>query len=142
MEDYGGFEGNAQTLRLLTETLFGDGREGMNPTRALLDAVLKYKTLHRDAGRRGESFPLRRAGALLRFVLGGADFPADLPPGKIRNGLRSLECQIMDWADDTAYSINDIVRRHPRRLHHRDQARSLGGEAVPRPAKKPGMSSS
>ncbi|MFZ4595859.1 MAG: dGTP triphosphohydrolase, partial [Verrucomicrobiaceae bacterium] len=45
MKDYGGFEGNAQTLRLLTCTLYGDGREGMNPTRAFLDAILKYKTL-------------------------------------------------------------------------------------------------
>ncbi|MDZ4290214.1 MAG: dNTP triphosphohydrolase, partial [Prosthecobacter sp.] len=45
MEPYGGFEGNAQTLRILTQTLFNEGRDGMNPTRAMLDGVLKYKTL-------------------------------------------------------------------------------------------------
>jgi dGTPase len=108
MEDFGGFEGNAQTLRLLTETLFGDGREGMNPTRALLDAVLKYKTLHRDAGGAENHYLYDEQERFISFVLGGAEFPADLQPGKDRNGLRSIECQIMDWADDTAYSINDL----------------------------------
>jgi dGTPase len=108
MEDFGGFEGNAQTLRLLTETLFGDGREGMNPTRALLDAVLKYKTLHGEAGGAENHYLYDEQQRFIGFVLGGAEFPAELPPGKIRNGLRSLECQIMDWADDTAYSINDL----------------------------------
>lgn len=45
MGDFGGFEGNAQTLRLLSATLFSEGskRRGMKPTRALLDGVLKYK---------------------------------------------------------------------------------------------------
>ncbi len=44
MLNYGGFEGNAQTARLLTRTIFSDGhsRKGMKPTRALLDALLKY----------------------------------------------------------------------------------------------------
>lgn len=108
MEEFGGFEGNAQTLRLLTETLFGDGREGMNPTRALLDAVLKYKALHRDAAGADNHYLYDEQERFLGFVLDGAEFPADLPPGKDRNGLRSIECQIMDWADDTAYSINDL----------------------------------
>src|SRR6185295_855899 len=48
MEQDGGFEGNAQTLRLLTETIFSRGTRGLNPSRALLDAVLKYKQLRRD----------------------------------------------------------------------------------------------
>ena len=47
MRPYGGFEGNAQTLRLLTEIIYSDlkKRQGMRPTRALLDGVLKYKSL-------------------------------------------------------------------------------------------------
>ncbi len=108
MEDFGGFEGNAQTLRLLTETLFGDGREGMNPTRGLLDAILKYKTLHHDASGAKNHYLYDEQERFIHFVLGGAEFPAELTPGKARNGFRSLECQIMDWADDTAYSINDL----------------------------------
>src|SRR5450755_1100758 len=52
MEPYGGFEGNAQTLRILTRTIYSDSqkRSGMSPSRALLDGVLKYKRLHRDRG--------------------------------------------------------------------------------------------
>lgn len=108
MEEFGGFEGNAQTLRLLTETLFGDGREGMNPTRALMDAVLKYKTLHREAAGAESHYLYDEQETCLDFVLDGAPFPAELPPGAARNQFRSLECQVMDWADDTAYSINDL----------------------------------
>src|ERR1700733_5828570 len=52
MEKYGGFEGNAQTLRILTRTIYSnpEGRGGMSPSRALLDGVLKYKRLYRDRG--------------------------------------------------------------------------------------------
>jgi dGTPase len=113
MEKHGGFEGNAQTLRLLTNTIY-QGRRGMNPTRAFLDGVLKYKSLRRDLMSAGGAAPENhflydeQAGTLA-FVTGGRDFPSDAIPGKARDGIRSIECQVMDWADDTAYSIHDIV---------------------------------
>src|SRR6185369_6439468 len=52
MQKYGGFEGNAQTLRLVVDTVFAeDGRRtGMSPTRAFLDGIMKYKLLRRDSG--------------------------------------------------------------------------------------------
>jgi dGTPase len=107
MEPYGGFEGNAQTLRLVTSTLF-EGRDGMKPTRALLDAILKYKTLRQETPDAKNHYIYDEQAPYLQFVNAGCDFPDELTPGEERNSFRSLECQIMDWADDTAYSLNDL----------------------------------
>jgi dGTPase len=109
MQPYGGFEGNAQTLRILTQTIFSEGREGMNPSRALLDAVLKYKTLHAEAGGARNHYLYTEQEQWLDFTLGGQAFPPELIPGDTRNSFKSIECQIMDWADDTAYSLNDLA---------------------------------
>ena len=108
MQPYGGFEGNAQTLRILASILFGPDR-GMDPTRGLIDGVLKYKTLFGEVDGQKNHFLYREQADQLRFTVGGHDFPGSLPPGKTRNGFRSIECQVMDWADDTAYSLNDIA---------------------------------
>ena len=107
MRDRGGFEGNAQTLRLLTETIYGD--RGMDPTRAFLDATLKYKTLLCETPGADNHFVYDDQGDYIDFVFGGDGFLTKLDPGEQRNGFKSVECQIMDWADDTAYSLNDIV---------------------------------
>ncbi len=109
MKSSGGFEGNAQTLRLLTETIFDSSGRGMNPTRAFLDATLKYKTLHGELDRPNNHFIYTEQFRFLDFALGGHDFPIEAAPGKLRDQMKSIECQIMDWADDTAYSLNDIA---------------------------------
>ncbi|QDT10936.1 dGTP triphosphohydrolase [Planctomycetes bacterium K23_9] len=107
MRDQGGFEGNAQTLRLLTETIYG--QRGMDPTRAFLDATLKYKTLLSETPDASNHFVYDTQRQFLDFTFGDNLFVSELQPGKQRNGFKSIECQIMDWADDTAYSLNDIV---------------------------------
>ena len=109
MRPYGGFEGNAQTLRLLTQTLFSERKQGIAPTRALLDAVLKYKTLNSETPEAENHFLYDDQEPVLDFTLGGEAFPIELTPGRERNAFRSIECQIMDWADDTAYSLNDLA---------------------------------
>ena len=111
MKPYGGFEGNAQTLRLITEIIFTSGqiRRGMNPTRAFMDGVLKYKTLFSQWENPVNHFVYDDQKQFLDFVFGDSAIPAELSPGKKLNAFRSLECQIMDWADDTAYSLNDLV---------------------------------
>ncbi len=109
MRPYGGFEGNAQTLRILTKTIFSHRNRGMNPSRALMDGVLKYKTLFSADENADNHFLYDEQKQELDFVFDGRDFPKDLEPGKVRNGFHSIECQIMDWADDTAYSLNDLV---------------------------------
>lgn len=113
LADHGGFEGNAQTLRLLTERIFSAKRTGMDPTRAFMDGVLKYKSLWSDLKAAAGSPPEHHflyddQRNHLAWAMGGNAFPADLTPGPVRDGLKSIECQIMDWADDTAYSLNDL----------------------------------
>ncbi len=115
MRNLGGFEGNAQTLRILTETIYSGpkGREGMNPTRAFTDGIMKYKMLYCNMMRDG--FPPKNhflyddQEKYIRFIYGTADFYAELNDENAVNKFRSIECQIMDWADDTAYSINDVM---------------------------------
>ena len=108
MKPWGGFEGNAQTLRMLTRTIFSE-TSGMNPTRAFMDGVLKYKTLYSELDDPPNHFIYDHQSSDLDFVLDGNDFPLELPPGKVRDGFKSVECQVMDWADDTAYSLNDVA---------------------------------
>jgi len=112
MAPWGGFEGNAQTLRLLAETIWSARRRGMDPSRAFLDAVLKYKSLWGEL-KSGDRVPENHflydfQHEWLDWALDGHDFPAELTPGAARDGFKSIECQVMDWADDAAYSLNDL----------------------------------
>ena len=111
MRPYGGFEGNAQTLRLITEVFYttDDDRRGMNPTRAFLASILKYKTLYGDLINPENHFIYDEQKKYLDFTYDNKLSKTNLSPGKDLNSFRSIECQIMDWADDTAYAINDIV---------------------------------
>ncbi len=112
MKPYGGFEGNAQTLHLVAETIYQNERgvRGLQPTRALLDGVLKYKKLYGEFPEPPSQHFLYDPQRVYReFVFGGGEIPAALQAGPGLNTFKSVECQIMDWADDAAYSLNDIV---------------------------------
>jgi dGTPase len=102
MSDHGGFEGNAQTLRILTRTIYNraQGRGGMSPSRALLDGVMKYKRLYQKGD--AHHFIYQDQAGLLEFCMGNGRYNAE-------RDLKSIECQVMDLADDIAYSCFDIV---------------------------------
>jgi dGTPase len=91
----GGFEGNAQSLRLLTRLEAKVPGAGLNLTRATLDATLKYPWPARD----GE----------VKFGVYADDAEVF---GWIREGAPHakpcLEAQVMDWSDDVAYSVHDL----------------------------------
>lgn len=106
----GGFQGNAQNLRLLTrleaKVITEDGRgAGLNLTRATLDAVCKYPWAAPDC----PDPTVPRAADGMPYGV----YPDDLPVFQwIREGAPgrrlSFEAQIMDWADDVAYSVHDL----------------------------------
>ncbi len=101
--DIGGFEGNAQTLRLLTrleaKRVHVDGRPaGLNLTRASLDAVTKYPWA-KDEYRWGTA----------KFGVYADDLEVfRWYRGSEPDGRRCLEAQTMDWSDDVAYSVHDV----------------------------------
>lgn len=106
----GGFEGNAQNLRILVDLFYRDKIEwsGMNPTRAFLDGLLKYKTLFRDSTEKKNHFIYDFQEDILDFVSPDVRFSSLFDSEDDLNSFKSLECRIMDWADDIGYSIHDI----------------------------------
>ncbi len=95
----GGFEGNAQSLRLITRLEAKVPGAGLNLTRATLDATLKYPWLGpgEDASASGKYGAYGDDADAFAWIRAGA--PVERP---------CLEAQVMDWADDIAYSVHDL----------------------------------
>ena len=135
MRKYGGFEGNGQTLRILTRLEKYVYDAGMNPTRRLLLGILKYPISYEDAylknGLKYKNFSdanpfwlikqddykppkcyLDTENDIVRWILKiFEENDINLFQNKNTNKLkyyRSLDASIMDLADDICYSIHDL----------------------------------
>ena len=138
MRDAGGFEGNGQTLRILSRLEAFSERHGANLTRRTLLGVLKYPASYSRA-RNPQVVPrLDEKAALIRIIDRNACHPPkcyldseqdavdwvlapfsaadrdefqrlETPEGKHHRPLhKSLDCSIMDLADDIAYGVHDL----------------------------------
>ena len=106
--DIGGFEGNAQTLRLLTrlepKVIDAAGRSaGLNLTRASLDASVKYPWGIGEGPARSDGASNPKFGV----YADDAEVFAWLRSGAAA-GVRCIEAQVMDLADDISYSVHDV----------------------------------
>jgi dGTPase len=107
MAPHGGFEGNAQTFRIVTrlEEKSVD-YEGLDLTRATLLGLIKYpfeaapgrkKYVYSDDAATYREWLYEGSGTSLV----GRGEERQLPP-------RTIVCDMMDWADDVAYSVHDL----------------------------------
>jgi dGTPase len=102
--DTDGFEGNAQSFRILTKLAvrYPPPTAGMDLTRATLAACLKYPWLKGTSGKKKKKWSAYRSEK--------ADF--DFARQFHAHEEKTLEAELMDWADDVAYSVHDLEDFH------------------------------
>jgi dGTPase len=101
--DQDGFEGNAQSFRILTKLAvrFPDAK-GIDLTRATLAATLKYPWFRENSGPKSKKWSVYKTES--------EDFNFARKFFKGTN--KSLEAELMDWSDDVAYSVHDLEDFH------------------------------
>lgn len=107
-KDFGGFEGNAQTLRLLSriepKVIDASGQtRGLNLTRASLDASCKYPW--------GMADGVAESGGNQSVKFGYYEDDKEVFEFLRKDSPSSRKCieaEVMDFADDVAYSVHDF----------------------------------
>jgi dGTPase len=96
-----GFEGNPQSFRIVTRLAFQSaGVDGLDLTRATLNAILKYPWLRQVKEARH-----RKWGA---YATEEKDLEFARELSAKGDDCQSPEAEIMDWADDITYSVHDL----------------------------------
>lgn len=145
MRDHGGFEGNGQSLRLVSHIENTYGEYGLDLTRRTLLGILKYpapySTLLKKTLPDPNKSPIRindwlppkcymdSEQTLIDWILhpltdeDQAAFQQFNAPKKTIHGethYQSLDCSIMNIADDIAYGVHDLEDAIHLKLIHRD----------------------
>jgi dGTPase len=104
-----GYEGNAQSFRIVTRLAVRNENQGLDLTRETLDYLLKYPWRHwptdpLPAGKREKKWGYYQDDRK------AFDFARELWPGEGKEELpeKSLGAEIMDWADDLTYAVHDV----------------------------------
>lgn len=113
----GGFEGNGQTLRILTRLEKYIPNHGMNPTRRMILSVLKYPIKYSDFEDNDIHAPkcyFDQEEPIVKWALSEPFSKKEYSrittekdkSGKARH--RTLDCSVMEYADDIAYAVHDL----------------------------------
>ncbi len=100
-----GYEGNAQTFRILTKLAvrYGKDSPGLDLTRATLAATLKYPWLrdlsHDKKKKKWSAYTSEKSSF-------------EWARAHCRGDYKTAEAELMDWADDIAYSVHDLEDFH------------------------------
>jgi dGTPase len=106
----GGFEGNAQSFRIVTRLALRDGESpdgpyrGLNLTWRVLDGMVKYPVVGQAAYDQGSEVPKLAA----YFSEGDIFRQMRLAAGHEVDEGRSAIAELMDWADDVTYAVHDV----------------------------------
>ena len=120
MREHGGFEGNAQTIRILNKLAEYDENHGLNPTFRLVLGVLKYPINFSDALNDHTSSKPPKCiydddHHIIKENLSQYFSPGDIEKffktqsdGYKQSIHKSFDCQVMELADDISYAVHDL----------------------------------
>ncbi|MDP3509299.1 MAG: dNTP triphosphohydrolase [Candidatus Melainabacteria bacterium] len=106
-----GYEGNAQSFRLVAKLMVGDAIDrhsiplppGLNLTRSTLNGILKYPwMINENPSKQNKWGSYKTERDLFNWVRQDYDTSFGVRT-------KSLEAEVMDWADDITYAVHDVV---------------------------------
>lgn len=99
-----GYEGNPQNIRILTKLEVTPYGHGLDLTRATLQAITKYPRSFQEAAGLEDEKARSKFGyyETEKELWGWIDHPTT-------GRAQTVECQIMEWADDVSYALHDLL---------------------------------